>query len=176
MTLLPIPKDVMLTGKPCREILANFVFENLKSVTAHCPGDQRLQRGRGVPTGGGPEGLRVRPAPGHGRARLRGVHVPQGRPGRQFNRDNFGLKNGLSFHFYSGTSKLPIFELFLSVGNLEPKLKRFFKPKLKPKCVLLNCHPGLRGSSMLLQKVKVRAQAHAEVHLERGVAERPHVQ
>ena len=30
-------------------------------------------------------------------------------------------------------SKLPIFELFLSVGNLKPKLKWFFKPKLKPK-------------------------------------------
>ena len=30
-------------------------------------------------------------------------------------------------------SKLPIFEHFLSVGNLKPKLKRFFKPKLKAK-------------------------------------------
>ena len=40
----------------------------------------------------------------------------------------------------------------------------------------LNCHPGLGGGGMLLQKVKVRARAFAEVHLERGVAERPHVQ
>ena len=30
-------------------------------------------------------------------------------------------------------SKLTIFERFLSVGNLKPKLKSFFKPKLKPK-------------------------------------------
>ena len=38
-------------------------------------------------------------------------------------------------------SKLPIFELILSVGNLKPKPKRFFKLKLKPKLFLLNCHP-----------------------------------
>ena len=30
-------------------------------------------------------------------------------------------------------SKIPLFERFLSVGNLKPKLKWFFKPKLKPK-------------------------------------------
>ena len=30
-------------------------------------------------------------------------------------------------------SKLTISENFLSVGNLKPKLKSFFKPKLKPK-------------------------------------------
>ena len=30
-------------------------------------------------------------------------------------------------------SKLPIFELFISVGNLKPKLEWFFKLKLKPK-------------------------------------------
>ena len=39
-------------------------------------------------------------------------------------------------------SKLPIFERFLGVGNLKPKLKWFFKPKLKPKIVLLNWAPG----------------------------------
>ena len=33
---------------------------------------------------------------------------------------------------------------FLSVGNLKPKLKWFFKPKLKPKNVLLNFLPGPR--------------------------------
>ena len=36
-------------------------------------------------------------------------------------------------------SKLPI---FLSVGNLKPKLKSFFKLKLKPIFFLLICHPG----------------------------------
>ena len=35
-------------------------------------------------------------------------------------------------------SKLPIFEHFLSVGNLKPKLKWFFKPKLKLTIFLLN--------------------------------------
>ena len=30
-------------------------------------------------------------------------------------------------------SKLPIFKHFLSVGNVKPKLKWFFKPKLEPK-------------------------------------------
>ena len=39
-------------------------------------------------------------------------------------------------------SKLPVFEHFLSVGNLEPKLEWFFKPKLKPKLFLLNRLPG----------------------------------
>ena len=29
--------------------------------------------------------------------------------------------------------KLPIFELFIIVGNLKPKLKWVLKPKLKPK-------------------------------------------
>ena len=39
-------------------------------------------------------------------------------------------------------SKLPIFEHFLSVGNLKPKLKWFFKPKLKPKMFQLNWAPA----------------------------------
>ena len=39
-------------------------------------------------------------------------------------------------------SKLPIFEHFLSVGNLKPKLEWFFKPKLKPNFFLLNWVPG----------------------------------
>ena len=38
-------------------------------------------------------------------------------------------------------SKLPIFDHFLSVGNLKPRLKPFFKPKLKPECFLLNRLP-----------------------------------
>ena len=40
-------------------------------------------------------------------------------------------------------SKLPIFERFLSVGNLKPKLKWFLKLKLKQKNVLLNCLPAV---------------------------------
>ena len=51
----------------------------------------------------------------------------------------------------------PIFEHFLSVGNLKPKLKWFFKPKLKPKCFLLNrppshsiCHRDLKPENLLL--------------------------
>ena len=41
-------------------------------------------------------------------------------------------------------SKLPILERFLSVGNVNPKLKPFFKSKLKPKLFLLNLPPALR--------------------------------
>ena len=52
-----------------------------------------------------------------------------------FNRNNlssnFGLKNGLIFHFDSVTC-LPNFELFLSEGNHKPKLKLGFKLKIKP--------------------------------------------
>ena len=51
-------------------------------------------------------------------------------------------------------SKLPIFEHFLSVGNLKPKLKWFFKPKLKPNFFLLNWAPGseVHGVAILLDK------------------------
>ena len=38
-------------------------------------------------------------------------------------------------------SELPIFENFLSVRNLKPKLELFFKAKFKPQCFLLNCPP-----------------------------------
>ena len=38
-------------------------------------------------------------------------------------------------------SKLHIFERFLSVGNLKPKFKRFFKPKLKPKMFSIESPP-----------------------------------
>ena len=34
--------------------------------------------------------------------------------------------------------KLPISVIFLSIGNLKPKLKKYSKPKLKPKLFLLN--------------------------------------
>ena len=43
-------------------------------------------------------------------------------------------------------SELLISERFLSVANLKPKLKWFFKPKLKPIFFLLNWTPdGCRG-------------------------------
>ena len=37
--------------------------------------------------------------------------------------------------------KLPIFEHYLSVGNLKPRLEWFFEPKLKPKLLLFNWVP-----------------------------------
>ena len=40
-------------------------------------------------------------------------------------------------------SKLPIFEHFLSVENLKPKLKWFFKPKLKPNFFFIELPPWL---------------------------------
>ena len=40
-------------------------------------------------------------------------------------------------------SDVPICEQFLIVGTLKPKLKWFFKPKLKPNCFLLNWAPPL---------------------------------
>ena len=44
---------------------------------------------------------------------------------------SLGLKKGLRFHFDSETClNYPIFEHFLSAGNLKPKLKRFFKPNM----------------------------------------------
>ena len=39
-------------------------------------------------------------------------------------------------------SKRPIIELFISVGNLKPKLKWRSKLQLKQKCLVLNCLPG----------------------------------
>ena len=49
-------------------------------------------------------------------------------------------KNWLEFRLekrikipFQDMSKLPTFEHFLSVGNLKPKLKWFFKPNVKPK-------------------------------------------
>ena len=52
-------------------------------------------------------------------------------------------------------SKLPIFEHFLSVGNLEPKLKWFFKPKLKPKMFLLNRLPGRESPVVDAERIAV---------------------
>ena len=38
-------------------------------------------------------------------------------------------------------SELPIFKRFLSIGNLKSNLRRFFKPKLKAKSLLLKWVP-----------------------------------
>ena len=48
-------------------------------------------------------------------------------------------------------SKLPIFDHFLSVGNLKPKLKWFFKPKLKAKIFLLNWAPERQTDRLELE-------------------------
>ena len=48
-------------------------------------------------------------------------------------------------------SKLPIFEHFLSVGNVKQKLNSFFKPKLEPKLFLLNRPPeGAEAAAAVL--------------------------
>ena len=62
-------------------------------------------------------------------------------------------------------SKLPIFEHFLNVENLKPKLKWFFKPKLKPNLFLLNWVPVAEGVELELR--------HGEHDVDRvAVAER----
>ena len=45
-------------------------------------------------------------------------------------------------------SKQPIWKSILSVGNLKPKFKGFFKPKPKPNFFPLNCHPAHRGRTL----------------------------
>ena len=63
-------------------------------------------------------------------------------------------------------SKLPIFEHFLSVENLKPKLKWFFKPKLKPIFFLLNWVPGVLDSHVLVQQRFRRGREGADLTLE----------
>ena len=60
-------------------------------------------------------------------------------------------------------SKLPFFELFLSVGNHKPKLKWFFEPKTQAEIFQLNCAPGAEGES--LQHVGAQGDAPVEVYL-----------
>ena len=56
---------------------------------------------------------------------------------------NFWLGKRLEIPFwFCDMSKLPIFELSISVGNLKPKLKWYFKQKN-----VLNCHPGWAPST-----------------------------
>ena len=45
--------------------------------------------------------------------------------------------------------QLPIFEFFINVGNVKPKPKCFFRPKLKLKLFLLNYHPDPRGQDQV---------------------------
>ena len=47
--------------------------------------------------------------------------------------------------WFCDMSKLPFFELFISVGSLKPKVKWLFKLKLKPQNFLLKYHPALGG-------------------------------
>ena len=62
---------------------------------------------------------------------------------------SFALKNGLRFHLrLCDMSKLPIFELFISVGNLKPKLKWIFKLKLEQKNTI-ELSPGQTWSHSL---------------------------
>ena len=63
--------------------------------------------------------------------------------------------------------ELPIFEHFLSVGNLKPKLKWFFKPKLKPETFLLNWVPE-EEPQVALALVRPRGLQHLE-HLGGGL-------
>ena len=60
---------------------------------------------------------------------------PQGRDSiERKNWRDFGLVTRIEIRFWSwDESKTPIFEHFLSAGNLKPKLKIVFKPKLRPK-------------------------------------------
>ena len=65
-------------------------------------------------------------------------------------------------------SKLPIFELFISVGNLKPKLKWFFKRNI----FLLNFHPAVppRGVTVALRQL---AALHVGVERHPLLARRP---
>ena len=49
-------------------------------------------------------------------------------------------------------SQLPIFEHFLSVGNLKPKLKWVFKSELKPKYNSIELHPRSFNGAALTKK------------------------
>ena len=72
-------------------------------------------------------------------------------------------------------SKVNIFERFLSVGILKPKLKWFFKLKLKPKFVLLNRLPAVEAVAPLFPELveegvavqvrRVPAPLHVRVQL-----------
>ena len=66
-------------------------------------------------------------------------------------------KNGLRFRFYSETClNYPFFKHFLSVGNLKPKLKWFFKPKLKPK---IFCWIGPQDAQSQLQSTRASVRS-----------------
>ena len=68
-------------------------------------------------------------------------------------------------------SKLPIFEHFLSAGNLKPKLKWVFKTKLKPKIVLLNWTPVGVGLPAKHRRAHAR-RGGEDVRLEDGAGPR----
>ena len=70
--------------------------------------------------------------------------------------------------WFCDMSKPHIFEPFISVGNLKPKLKWFFKLKIKPKLFLLNFHPAVRDRSLRDQDLERRPQVSEGPHAERG--------
>ena len=67
-------------------------------------------------------------------------------PGRELNRNIVGLIFISRFYWDSvAYLNCPFLNWLLvlhCIGNFKPKLKCFFKLKLNPKFVLLNCHPG----------------------------------
>ena len=70
-------------------------------------------------------------------------------------------------------SKMPIFLLFLSVGNLKRKLKWFFKPKLKLNFFLLNYYP-VHHPRVRLLKVEAVPQVRLHQLLVRRITRRAH--
>ena len=63
--------------------------------------------------------------------------------------------------WFRNMSELPILERFPSIGNLKPKLKWFFKPKLKPKFCLLNWSPGLQRDKQCDLRIWLWWQLHS---------------
>ena len=73
----------------------------------------------------------------------------------------FWLEKWLEIPFwFCEISELPIFELLISLRNLKPKIKLFFKPKLKPTNFLLNRSPDVRAEEPLqhLQPLQARGR------------------
>ena len=74
-------------------------------------------------------------------------------------------------------SKLPIFVLFISVGNLKPKLEWFFKLKLKPKYFSIELTPRDREeklSSVRAAEEGLKAELHLKIHQKQTEAARRH--
>ena len=105
---------------------------------------QFRSRVRRVPSALGCAPSQLRPQQDRGQRRHR---AQQGtRVNRKFFWPQFRLEKWLDIPFWFwDLYKLPIFELFLSVSNLKPKLKWFFKSKIKLN--LLNRPQDERGAA-----------------------------